>query len=251
MYLGNNESAGKRRNSRTRKGNSILPGTLTQTGQAAGRSKNTYLGATFATMTRLKVAELFDGIGGATGGFLDSGGYNSVFLHDCDPDARDTFILNFPELTNRYHLGNIEELMGPKLLEFAGGDIDGLPPLDPNGGPWLPAIQPVSDADHQPQSRALLAIDLNTGKRGDADQVASGGHEMAPGDRDRLHRLVDRAGADGVDLRGRSVLTESPCKRPGDLPRIRLSRNFEGHCGPPLLQRAIARTTKMTGTTGR
>ena len=47
MCPGSNESAGKRRTSRTRKGNPILRGTLTQAGQAAGRSKNTYLGATY------------------------------------------------------------------------------------------------------------------------------------------------------------------------------------------------------------
>lgn len=47
MCPGSNESAGKRRNSRTRKGNPILRSTLTQAGQAAGRSKNTYLGAIY------------------------------------------------------------------------------------------------------------------------------------------------------------------------------------------------------------
>jgi transposase len=47
MCPGSNESAGKRRYSRTRKGNPILRSTLTQAGQAAGRSKNTYLGATY------------------------------------------------------------------------------------------------------------------------------------------------------------------------------------------------------------
>lgn len=47
MCPGSNESAGKRRQSRTRKGNPILRGTLTQAGQAAGRSKGTYLGATY------------------------------------------------------------------------------------------------------------------------------------------------------------------------------------------------------------
>jgi transposase len=47
MCPGNNESAGKRRSTRTRKGNQTLRGTLTQAGQAAGRTKNTYLGATY------------------------------------------------------------------------------------------------------------------------------------------------------------------------------------------------------------
>jgi len=47
MCPGSNESAGKQRQSRTRKGNPILRGTLTQAGQAAGRTKSTYLGATY------------------------------------------------------------------------------------------------------------------------------------------------------------------------------------------------------------
>jgi len=47
MCPGSNQSAGKQRTSRTRKGNPILRGTLTQAGQAAGRSKNTYLRATY------------------------------------------------------------------------------------------------------------------------------------------------------------------------------------------------------------
>ncbi len=47
MCPGSNESAGKRRSSRTRKGNPILRSTLTQAGHAAGRTKNTYLGATY------------------------------------------------------------------------------------------------------------------------------------------------------------------------------------------------------------
>jgi transposase len=47
MCPGNNESAGKRRNSRMRKGNPILRSTLTQAGQAAGRTKSTYLSATY------------------------------------------------------------------------------------------------------------------------------------------------------------------------------------------------------------
>jgi transposase len=47
MCPGSNESAGKRRSSRTRKGNTILRSTLTQAGQAAGRTKHTYLAATY------------------------------------------------------------------------------------------------------------------------------------------------------------------------------------------------------------
>ena len=44
---GSNESGGKRRNARTRKGNRTLRDTTVQAGQAAGRSRDTYLGATY------------------------------------------------------------------------------------------------------------------------------------------------------------------------------------------------------------
>lgn len=47
MCPGNNQSGGKRRNARTRKGNQALRSALVQSGQAAGRSKGTYLGALF------------------------------------------------------------------------------------------------------------------------------------------------------------------------------------------------------------
>lgn len=47
MCPGNNESAGKRRSGRTRKGNPTLRRTLTEAGWAAGKTKNTYLGAAY------------------------------------------------------------------------------------------------------------------------------------------------------------------------------------------------------------
>lgn len=47
MCPGSHESAGKRQRTRTRKGNQTLRRTLTEAGQAAGRSKETYLGATY------------------------------------------------------------------------------------------------------------------------------------------------------------------------------------------------------------
>ena len=47
MCPGSNESAGKRRGARTRKGSPTLRRKLTEAGQAAGRTKNTYLGAVY------------------------------------------------------------------------------------------------------------------------------------------------------------------------------------------------------------
>jgi transposase len=47
MCPGSNESAGKKKGGKTRKGNSTLKKTLVQCGKAAGRSKNTYLGSVY------------------------------------------------------------------------------------------------------------------------------------------------------------------------------------------------------------
>lgn len=47
MCPGSNESAGKRRGARTRKGSPTLRRTLTEAGQAAGRTKHSYLGAVY------------------------------------------------------------------------------------------------------------------------------------------------------------------------------------------------------------
>jgi len=52
MCPGNNESAGKRRTGRTRKGNWVLRRTLTEAARAAAQTKNTYLGAAYR---RIKV----------------------------------------------------------------------------------------------------------------------------------------------------------------------------------------------------
>jgi transposase len=47
MAPGSHESGGKRRNTRTRKGNQALRAALTEAGQAAGRTKGTYLSALY------------------------------------------------------------------------------------------------------------------------------------------------------------------------------------------------------------
>jgi len=49
MCPGNNESAGKRKTGRTRHGSKWLRKALIEAGQAAGRSKNTYLSAQYAS----------------------------------------------------------------------------------------------------------------------------------------------------------------------------------------------------------
>ncbi len=51
---GNDESAGKRRSGKTRKGNQWLRAILTQAGHAAGHTKGTYLGAQYRRLARRK-----------------------------------------------------------------------------------------------------------------------------------------------------------------------------------------------------
>lgn len=77
-------------------------------------------------MSKLCVAELFAGIGGVTGGFVDASGYEPVFLNDWDQAAHDAFVLNFPELKDRYHVRSVRGLTGPEVLALAGGTVDGL-----------------------------------------------------------------------------------------------------------------------------
>jgi len=77
-------------------------------------------------MRHLTVAELFAGIGGVTGGFIDAGGFDPVYLNDADAAAEGNFRLNFPELAGRYKVGRIEDLTGSTLLDAGGGKIDGI-----------------------------------------------------------------------------------------------------------------------------
>lgn len=79
------------------------------------------------TSPRFKTAELFAGIGGVTGGLADSGAFDPVVLIDSDRDAARAFKHNFPVLADRYLVRTISEGMSsPRLLEVAGGRIDGI-----------------------------------------------------------------------------------------------------------------------------
>jgi transposase len=57
MCPGNRESGGKRLSGRTRKGNSWLRATLVEAGQAAGRTKQTYLGAQYRRLAARRGAK--------------------------------------------------------------------------------------------------------------------------------------------------------------------------------------------------
>jgi transposase len=57
MCPGNRESGGKRQSGRTRRGNPWLRATLIEAGQAAGRTKQTYLGAQYRRLARRRGAK--------------------------------------------------------------------------------------------------------------------------------------------------------------------------------------------------
>ena len=73
-----------------------------------------------------RIAEVFAGIGGVTCGFVDTGKFESVFLHDVDPTARRALVDNDESFSEIYQVGRIQNLTGPQLLDMAGGEIDGL-----------------------------------------------------------------------------------------------------------------------------
>ena len=91
------------------------------------------------------IAELFAGIGGVTLGFLDTDGFAPVFMNDTDPAARRTLVLNFPNLTGRYHLGRVEDIEGEHLLEAAGGHVDGILGCPPCQGLSAAGARNISD----------------------------------------------------------------------------------------------------------
>jgi DNA (cytosine-5)-methyltransferase 1 len=102
-------------------------------------------------VTKLKVAEVFAGIGGVTGGFIDAGGFEPVFLNDNDWVARDAFTLNFPRLADRYHVRSVRGLTGPELVDLAGGSVDGL-----LGCPPCQGLSPVGSRIKNDERNELL-----------------------------------------------------------------------------------------------
>ena len=88
---------------------------------------DTNVRATSENMGQLKVVELFAGIGGVTGGFLQAGGFDPVLLIDSDPCATKVFKQNFPDYADAYHTRMVSKrLTGEELLELAGGEVDGI-----------------------------------------------------------------------------------------------------------------------------
>ena len=93
----------------------------------------------------IRIAELFAGIGGVTGGFIDAGGFDPVFLADVDPKARAAFAANFPTLKDRYYSSRVEQLTGPMIREASRSSIDGLLGCPPCQG--LSSVGPRNPAD--------------------------------------------------------------------------------------------------------
>lgn len=98
-------------------------------------------------MRRFKVAELFAGIGGVTGGLLDTGHFEPVLLVDSDRAAARAFRTNFPEYADRYSVRTIgEKVSSPRLLELAGGEIHGILGCPPCQGLSAAGLRDPDDA---------------------------------------------------------------------------------------------------------
>ncbi|HEY6195546.1 MAG TPA: DNA cytosine methyltransferase [Candidatus Eisenbacteria bacterium] len=111
-------------------------------------------------MVRLKIAELFAGIGGVAGGLLDAGGFDPVLLIDREPLAAKVFNANFPTYAPRYHTRSVSaRLTGRELLEQAGGEIDGILGCPPCQGYSAAGLRDPDDARNQllDEMRRLIA----------------------------------------------------------------------------------------------
>lgn len=93
----------------------------------------------------IRIAEVFAGIGGVATGFMDSGGYEPVFLNDLDVLARKAFLHNYPGHEEIYKTGCVTAINGHQLLDEAGGEVDGLLGCPPCQG--FSAIGPRKDRD--------------------------------------------------------------------------------------------------------
>ena len=70
------------------------------------------------------VVDLFAGIGGVARGFVDGGGFTVAGMIDNDPDARDTYLHNFPG--DNYLLGDVARLTRREVKLLRGEGAVGL-----------------------------------------------------------------------------------------------------------------------------
>src|SRR2546430_17116676 len=74
------------------------------------------------------------------------------------------------------------------------------PPALLRGPPYFWSGPPLSALHQQPDACPFLAVDRDVDEGGDADEVEPTGSHVAARDGDGLDRLVDRSGADRLDL---------------------------------------------------
>jgi DNA (cytosine-5)-methyltransferase 1 len=100
----------------------------------------------------LRTIELFAGIGGVTGGFVDTGAFDPVLMIDADPQAATAFRTNFPALAARYQVRSVGgRLSASDLLANADGEVDGI-----LGCPPCQGFSPAGLRDQGDQRNTLL-----------------------------------------------------------------------------------------------
>lgn len=106
-------------------------------------------------MAPLRIAELFAGIGGVTGGLLDAGGFEPAVLIDSDAQAARAFRASFPAAADAYHVRKVgAQLSGPALVDLAGGRIDGIVGCPPCQGLSQAGLRDATD------ERNLLLLEM-------------------------------------------------------------------------------------------
>src|SRR5947208_16423493 len=84
----------------------------------------------------------------------------------------------------------------------------------------------LTGLDQQTDPGPLLTIDGDVDERWDADQVETAGGDIATRDGDRLHRLVDGAGADRLHFDA-ALASDDARDRPGDGNGLGCRRNLQ------------------------
>jgi DNA (cytosine-5)-methyltransferase 1 len=94
-----------------------------------------------ATVEAYRFIDLFAGCGGMTRGFVDSGRFTPIFAVDSDPDAAETYALNFGD-------EHLEPFPIQEVENFPGADVV-------IGGPPCQGFSPLNRERHGVESRRL------------------------------------------------------------------------------------------------
>jgi DNA (cytosine-5)-methyltransferase 1 len=106
-------------------------------------------------MTAYSLMDLFAGCGGMTRGFVDAAAFAPIFAVECDPDAAETYRVNFGEHVEATEIEKIERFPSADVV-IGGPPCQGFSPLNMRGvglerrGLWREYLRALEEA--QPQA---------------------------------------------------------------------------------------------------